>query len=60
MIVHKHPEALSRNINPFDNFQTYTGLWKTEGLKQAIFEVMSKASPNQPSAVYKNVLITSF
>lgn len=55
MIVHKNPEALSRNINPFDNFQTYTGLWKTEGLKQAIFEVMSKASPNQPSAVYKKM-----
>ncbi len=37
LIVHKNPEALVRNINPFDHGSAlHTDLWKTEGLKQAL------------------------
>src|SRR5579872_866461 len=37
LIVHKNPDALARNINPFDHGATvHTDLWKTEGLKQAL------------------------
>src|SRR3978361_2347235 len=36
LIVHKHPEAEARGINPFDHGSLHTDLWKTEGLKQAI------------------------
>jgi sulfate adenylyltransferase subunit 2 len=36
-LVHQNPEALARNINPFDHGSAvHTDLWKTEGLKQAI------------------------
>lgn len=36
LIVHKNPEALKQNINPFDHGSTHTYKWKTEGLKQAL------------------------
>jgi sulfate adenylyltransferase subunit 2 len=37
LIVHQNPEALARNINPFDHGSTlHTDLWKTEGLRQAL------------------------
>lgn len=36
LIVHQNPEALAKNINPFDHGTLHTDLWKTEGLKQAI------------------------
>ena len=39
LLVHKNPEALARNINPFDHGSAlHTDLWKTEGLKQALDE----------------------
>ena len=37
LLVHKNPEAVERNINPFDHGSTvHTDMWKTEGLKQAL------------------------
>jgi sulfate adenylyltransferase subunit 2 len=37
LIVHQNPDALARNINPFDHGSAlHTDLWKTEGLKQAL------------------------
>jgi len=37
LIVHRNPECVERNINPFDHGSAlHTDLWKTEGLKQAI------------------------
>jgi sulfate adenylyltransferase subunit 2 len=37
LLVHQNPEAISRNINPFDHGSAYhTDMWKTEGLKQAL------------------------
>jgi sulfate adenylyltransferase subunit 2 len=36
LIVHRNPEAIARNINPFDHGSLHTDLWKTEGLKQAL------------------------
>ncbi|MBT9471862.1 MAG: sulfate adenylyltransferase subunit CysD [Pseudomonadota bacterium] len=37
LLVHKNPEAVERNINPFDHGSAlHTDLWKTEGLKQAL------------------------
>jgi sulfate adenylyltransferase subunit 2 len=37
LIVYKNPEAVERNINPFDHGSAlHTDLWKTEGLKQAL------------------------
>jgi len=37
LIVHKNPEAVERNINPFDHGSAlHTDIWKTEGLKQAL------------------------
>jgi sulfate adenylyltransferase subunit 2 len=37
LIVHQNPEAIARNINPFDHGSTHhTDMWKTEGLKQAL------------------------
>ncbi len=37
LLVHKNPEALARNINPFDHGSAlHTDMWKTEGLKQAL------------------------
>src|SRR6201996_3380666 len=36
LIVHQNPEALAREINPFDHGALHTDMWKTEGLKQAL------------------------
>ncbi|UYY58520.1 sulfate adenylyltransferase subunit CysD [Sphingomonas sp. S2-65] len=36
LIVHQNPEALAKDINPFDHGSLHTDLWKTEGLKQAL------------------------
>jgi sulfate adenylyltransferase subunit 2 len=37
LLVHKNPDAVARNINPFDHGSAlHTDLWKTEGLKQAL------------------------
>ncbi|MGE0045546.1 MAG: sulfate adenylyltransferase subunit CysD [Hyphomonadaceae bacterium] len=37
LIVHKNPEALAQNINPFDHGSAlHTDVWKTQGLKQAL------------------------
>ncbi|KRB52527.1 sulfate adenylyltransferase subunit CysD [Phenylobacterium sp. Root700] len=37
LLVHKNPEAVERDINPFDHGSAlHTDLWKTEGLKQAL------------------------
>ena len=36
LIVHRNPEALARNINPFDHGPLHTDMWKTQGLKQAL------------------------
>jgi sulfate adenylyltransferase subunit 2 len=37
LLVHRNPDAVARNINPFDHGSAlHTDLWKTEGLKQAL------------------------
>ncbi len=37
LLVHKNPDAVAANINPFDHGSaTHTDIWKTEGLKQAL------------------------
>jgi sulfate adenylyltransferase subunit 2 len=37
LIVHKNPEAVAKNINPFDHGSAlHTDIWKTQGLKQAL------------------------
>jgi sulfate adenylyltransferase subunit 2 len=37
LLVYQNPDALARNINPFDHGSAlHTDLWKTEGLKQAL------------------------
>ena len=36
LLVHRNPEALAQNINPFDHGGLHTDMWKTEGLKQAL------------------------
>ena len=37
LIVHRNPQALAQDINPFDHgSQIHTDLWKTQGLKQAL------------------------
>ena len=37
LLVYKNPEAVARNINPFDHGSAvHTDMWKTEGLKQAL------------------------
>ncbi len=37
LIVHKNPEAVARNINPFTHGSAvHTDVWKTQGLKQAL------------------------
>jgi sulfate adenylyltransferase subunit 2 len=37
LIVHRNPDAVARNINPFEHGSAlHTDLWKTEGLKQAL------------------------
>jgi sulfate adenylyltransferase subunit 2 len=36
LLVYRNPEAIERNINPFDHGSLHTDMWKTEGLKQAL------------------------
>ena len=37
LLVYKNPEAVERNINPFEHGSAlHTDMWKTEGLKQAL------------------------
>jgi sulfate adenylyltransferase subunit 2 len=37
LLVYRNPEALERNINPFEHGSAlHTDMWKTEGLKQAL------------------------
>ena len=36
LIVYRNPEAVDKDINPFDHGPLHTDLWKTEGLKQAL------------------------
>ena len=37
LLVYQNPEAVARNINPFDHGSAlHTDLWKTEGLKKAL------------------------
>jgi sulfate adenylyltransferase subunit 2 len=36
LIVYRNPDAVARDINPFDHGTLHTDLWKTEGLKQAL------------------------
>jgi sulfate adenylyltransferase subunit 2 len=37
LLVHRNPDALAKNINPFDHGSAlHTDIWKTEGLKQAL------------------------
>jgi sulfate adenylyltransferase subunit 2 len=36
LIVYTNPEAVDKDINPFDHGALHTDLWKTEGLKQAL------------------------
>jgi sulfate adenylyltransferase subunit 2 len=37
LIVHINPDAVARNINPFDHGSAmHTDIWKTDGLKQAM------------------------
>jgi sulfate adenylyltransferase subunit 2 len=39
LIVYKNPDAVAKNINPFDHgSETHTQTWKTEGLRQALTE----------------------
>jgi sulfate adenylyltransferase subunit 2 len=37
LLVHKNPDAVAKNINPFTHGSAvHTDIWKTEGLKQAL------------------------
>jgi len=37
LLVYKNPEAIEKNINPFDHGSAvHTDIWKTQGLKQAL------------------------
>jgi sulfate adenylyltransferase subunit 2 len=36
LIVYRNPEALDKDINPFDHGPLHTDMWKTEGLRQAL------------------------
>ena len=36
LLVWRNPEALEREINPFDHGPLHTDMWKTQGLKQAL------------------------
>jgi len=36
LLVYQNPEAVARDINPFDHGSIHTDMWKTEGLKQAL------------------------
>lgn len=36
LLIHKNPNAIREDINPFDHGALHTEKWKTEGLKQAL------------------------
>jgi sulfate adenylyltransferase subunit 2 len=36
LLVWRNPEAVAKDINPFDHGPLHTDMWKTEGLKQAL------------------------
>ena len=36
LVVYQNPEAVAKDINPFDHGSLHTDMWKTEGLKQAL------------------------
>jgi sulfate adenylyltransferase subunit 2 len=36
LIVYRNPEAVDKDINPFDHGPLHTDMWKTEGLRQAL------------------------
>jgi sulfate adenylyltransferase subunit 2 len=36
LIVYRNPEAIDKDINPFDHGPLHTDMWKTEGLRQAL------------------------
>jgi sulfate adenylyltransferase subunit 2 len=36
LLVHRNPDCIAKDINPFDHGALHTDLWKTEGLKQAL------------------------
>ncbi|MGI9344917.1 MAG: sulfate adenylyltransferase subunit CysD [Gammaproteobacteria bacterium] len=36
LLIFQNPEALEKNINPFDHGSLHTDMWKTEGLKMAL------------------------
>jgi len=36
LLIHQNPEAVARNINPFDHGPLHTDVWKTQGLRQAL------------------------
>lgn len=36
LLVYQNPEAVEKDINPFDHGSLHTDMWKTEGLKQAL------------------------
>ena len=36
LLIHQNPEAIERDINPFDHGPLHTDVWKTHGLRQAL------------------------
>ncbi|MCY7280950.1 MAG: sulfate adenylyltransferase subunit CysD [Sphingomonas bacterium] len=36
LLIHRNPEAVARDINPFDHGPLHTDVWKTQGLRQAL------------------------
>jgi len=36
LLIHENPEAVERDINPFDHGPLHTDVWKTQGLRQAL------------------------
>jgi sulfate adenylyltransferase subunit 2 len=36
LIVYRNPEAVDKDINPFDHGPLHTDMWKTDGLRQAL------------------------
>ena len=44
LLVWQNPEAKARGINPFDHGPLHTDMWKTEGLKQALYHYVFDAA----------------
>ena len=36
LLIHQNPEAIERDITPFDHGPLHTDVWKTQGLRQAL------------------------